>query len=227
MPGRVQPVQPGQPSLLMVLIARCDRRSTGHRPGPNDKFAATARKRRSHRSQLSVGISIERGTSMRLSRRALAVFAIFLLAACSTPPSPPTATPAPAPTHTPQPTLTDTPLPTQTATVTASATRTDTATPEPTNTLVPTATAQPAASTALLQPAADGGWIITDHEAGFSFEMTSNWHLEDVADLELLDTIEVALGLKDKLGLSGTSQHLIEPDGMRVLGIYLDDDIPV
>jgi hypothetical protein len=118
-------------------------------------------------------------------------------------------------------TPTELPTPTNTPTITPSPTPTKTPTPIPTSTPSPT----PLPST-LLEQNTDGTWTFYDYEAGYQFSMGGTWYLEDVSSLSIMEIFERSHNLKDELGITNVPQYYIQPEGMRVLGVYLDDTIP-
>jgi hypothetical protein len=95
----------------------------------------------------------------------------------------------------------------------------------PTNTPLPTITATPLSATKL-EKQADGTWAYYDNEAGFQFQLGKNWYLEDVSSLNVTDIIERTSKITTELGLKNTPLYFIEPQGMRVLGVYTDETIP-
>jgi hypothetical protein len=126
-----------------------------------------------------------------------------------------------APSSTPTNTL----IPTQTPTITR------TSTPIPTNTVTPTEisvfseTTTPLPLTQLEQ-LSDSSWKYIDHEAGYKLNLGPNWYLEDVSNLNIIQILERTNRLRSELGISSTPQFAVEPEGMRILGIYLDETIP-
>lgn len=104
------------------------------------------------------------------------------------------------------------------------ATSTSTNTPRPTNTPLPTSTPTPVSKTHL-EKNADGTWIFYDREAGFQFQLGEKWYLEDVSNLDLIEIIERTNVISTELKINNTPQYFIEPEGMRVLGVYTDDTI--
>lgn len=95
----------------------------------------------------------------------------------------------------------------------------------PANTALPAITATPMSPTKL-EKQADGSWIYYDNEAGFQFQLRGNWYLEDVSSLNVVEIIERTSKITNELGLKSTPQYFIEPQGMRVLGVYTDETIP-
>lgn len=102
------------------------------------------------------------------------------------------------------------------------ATSTSTYTPHPTNTPLPTSTSTPAPKTQL-EKSANGIWIFNDKEAGYQFQFGEKWYLEDVSNLDLVEILERTNHLRTELKIENTPQYFIEPEGMRILGVYTDD----
>lgn len=98
-------------------------------------------------------------------------------------------------------------------------------TPAPTNTPLPTDTTTPASATKL-EKQADGTWAYYDNEAGFQFQLGNNWYLEDVSSLNIEEIVDRTSKITTELGLQNTPQYFLEPTGMRVLGVYMDETIP-
>lgn len=119
--------------------------------------------------------------------------------------------------------LIPTPSPTSTATPTNTATLTPS--PIPTETPTPTTTSTPLPSTQLEQHT-DDSWTFYDNEAGYQFDMAASWYIEDVSALTIDKLIERAFSVGDEIGLESTPQVFLQPEGMRILGIYTDDTIP-
>lgn len=109
---------------------------------------------------------------------------------------------------------TPTPTPTSTPTITPSHTPTQTPTPTPT----------PIPATQLQQNA-DGTWTFYDYQAGYQFTMPETWYLEDVSALTVAQIFERTNTLRDELSINNVPLFYIQPEGMRVLGVYLDDTI--
>jgi hypothetical protein len=118
--------------------------------------------------------------------------------------------------HTATPTITSTPLPTNTPVPTK--------TPQPTATVyfIPTAVPDSQISMELLE---NHNWLVIDHEAGYQYEISDQWYLDDVSSMEVMDIVLSTEGFKEKLGLTMPPQMFIEPEGMRILGVYRDDSI--
>ncbi|MFT3893414.1 MAG: hypothetical protein QM730_17435 [Anaerolineales bacterium] len=108
---------------------------------------------------------------------------------------------------------------------TATSTSVPTHTPAPTHTPLPTATTTPVPAT-MLEKQADGTWLYYDTEAGFQFQVGQHWYLEDVSSLDITEIIDRTSKITTELGLKNTPQYFLEPQGMRVLGVYLDETIP-
>ncbi len=104
-------------------------------------------------------------------------------------------------------------------------TTTPTSTPVPTSTPLPANTATPLPAT-MLEKQEDGTWMYFDNEAGFQFQLGKDWYLEDVSSLNVLEIIDRTSKITTELGLKNTPQYFIEPEGMRILGVYTDEDIP-
>lgn len=118
--------------------------------------------------------------------------------------------------HTSTPTVTSTPLPTSTPKPTS--------TPEPTATVYLVPTANPVSQVTMkLQD--DHTWLVTDQEAGYEYQIGGLWYLDDVSTMDVMEIITGTMDYKERLGLSYPPQMFIEPDGMRILGIYRDDSI--
>ena len=139
----------------------------------------------------------------------LAIAFSMLLAGCSSPVASPTPLPTGTPTEIPLPT--NTPMPTETALPTSA----------------PSAGCLSTASSPIqLEKQADGSWMFCDYEAGFQFQAGKNWYLEDVSALDLMGIMDRASKITAKLGIKNAPQILVEPQGMRVLGIYTDESLP-
>ena len=108
---------------------------------------------------------------------------------------------------------------------TSTSTSVPTNTPAATNTPKPTETTIPA-STTKLEKQTNGTWRYYDNDAGFQFQLGKNWYLEDVSSLNVTEIIERTSGITNDLGLKNTPQYFIEPEGMLVLGVYTDENIP-
>jgi hypothetical protein len=102
---------------------------------------------------------------------------------------------------------------------------TSTNTPRPTSTKPPATAAAPQSSTQL-EIQEDGTWIFYDRDAGYQFELGENWHLEDVSALDLPGIFDRTSELPAELGIGLPPQYIIQPEGTRVLGVYLDETIP-
>jgi hypothetical protein len=108
---------------------------------------------------------------------------------------------------------------------------TATSTSVPTNTLAPTNIPLPTTTVVSvhdtkLEKRADGTWTYYDNKAGYQFQLGKNWYLEDVSSLNVEEIIERVPKISIELGLKTTPQYFIEPQGMRVLGVYLDETVP-
>lgn len=111
------------------------------------------------------------------------------------------------------------------ASPTPTSTSVSTNTPALTNTPLPTATATPVAAINL-EKQSDGTWLYCDNEAGFQFQMGKNWYFEDVSTLDIGEIFERTSKIKTELGLKNIPQYFLEPTGMRIIGVYLDEAIP-
>lgn len=109
------------------------------------------------------------------------------------------------------------------STPTPTPTHTPTITPSPVPTELPTATPLPPTR---LEQNSDGTWTFYDYEVGYQFDMAETWYLEDVSALTLNQIIGRSNLLKDELEINNVPQFFIQPEGMRVLGVYLDDTLP-
>ena len=113
----------------------------------------------------------------------------------------------------------------KTATPTPSHTPLPTFTPRPSQTPSPTLTATPVSAVSLVEQE-DGDWLFMDYEGGYQFQMDKNWYLEDVSGMDVMEILAFANTLKEDLAIEGVPMYTIEPEGMRLLGVYLDDTVP-
>ena len=133
---------------------------------------------------------------------------------------------SPSPTKAPTRTSTHT----ATSTETRSPTSTHTAAPSATFTVTPGSTPEMVSTPApspdtVLEQRDDGVWVYSDNDAGFQFEVGSDWYLEDVSALEVTEILGRTQDIKSELGITGVPVLMVEPDGMRIIGLYLDDSI--